>query len=359
MQYLTNDNAQKMVDKIMGIVPYNINIMDKYGVIIASGDKARIGTSHKGAVKALEMREAYIVYKDTETEKKGINLPIFFNFEIEGVIGVSGDVDEVMQIGQIVATTAQLMIENEIYNNISSIRESRMNDFFHEWIQRKREEYSARFLEQAEYLHVDLKKERIAVEIITKRVRFSVIEQIKRLLDEEDYIVRQGMNSVMLLLVADSKLERKLNMIMNISPDLNQCYIGEENDVAALAVKSTEKTRYVAQILKKTERIIHYEEIQLECLLCGVEDDCRLNKLKQIFSQHDEDDHLRSTIMVYAQMNDNHEEVCKALYIHRNTLNYRLNKINELTGLNPRKGKDLMVLYLTALKMMLDEQAYE
>lgn len=356
MQYLTPENAQKMVDKIMGIVPHNINIMDKYGVIIASGDKTRIGTSHKGAVKALEMREAYVVYKDTETEKKGINLPIFFNFDIEGVIGVSGDVDEVMQLGQIVATTAQLMIENEIYNNISSIRESRLNDFFHEWIQRKREEYSTRFLEQAEYFHIDLKKERIAVDIRTKRVRFSVIEQLKAMLDKEDYIVRQSMNDIMLLLMSDSKWERKINMIMNISSDFVQCYIGEENDVAALAVESAEKTRHVAGILNKKERIIRYGEIQLECLLCEVGDDCRLNKLKEIFIRHDEDYNLRRTIMIYAQKNNNNKEVCEALFIHRNTLNYRLDKINELTGLNPRNGKDLMVLYLTVFKMLPDAQ---
>ena len=63
----------------MEIVPYNINIMDQNGEIIASGDKSRIGSVHKGAVRAIERREAYNVYQDTDTERRGVNLPIIYN----------------------------------------------------------------------------------------------------------------------------------------------------------------------------------------------------------------------------------------------------------------------------------------
>lgn len=71
MPYLTQSNAQKIADRIMEIVPYNINIMDQNGEIIASGDKSRIGSVHKGAVRAIERREAYNVYQDTDTERRG------------------------------------------------------------------------------------------------------------------------------------------------------------------------------------------------------------------------------------------------------------------------------------------------
>lgn len=54
MPHLTQNNAQRIADRIMEIVPYNINIMNQKGEIIASGDKGRIGSVHQGAVKVIE-----------------------------------------------------------------------------------------------------------------------------------------------------------------------------------------------------------------------------------------------------------------------------------------------------------------
>ncbi|MGL4973132.1 MAG: sugar diacid recognition domain-containing protein, partial [Culicoidibacterales bacterium] len=36
---LTPSLAQEIAEKMMEVVPYNINIMDKNGVILASGDE--------------------------------------------------------------------------------------------------------------------------------------------------------------------------------------------------------------------------------------------------------------------------------------------------------------------------------
>ena len=41
---LNKDIAQKIVNKMMEVVPYNINIMDDEAVIVGSGEEERIGT---------------------------------------------------------------------------------------------------------------------------------------------------------------------------------------------------------------------------------------------------------------------------------------------------------------------------
>ena len=38
--------------------------------------------------------------------------------------------------------------------------------------------------------------------------------------------------------------------------------------------------------------------------------------------------------------------VCERLYLHKNTLQYRLNRIRKVTGLNPRDFEDAVILYL-------------
>lgn len=45
--------AQSIVDRAMAIIHSNVNVMDHHGVIIASGDPARIGAQHEGAMRVL------------------------------------------------------------------------------------------------------------------------------------------------------------------------------------------------------------------------------------------------------------------------------------------------------------------
>lgn len=52
---LNKKSAQKIVNKMMEVVLYNINVMDNEARIIGSGDQSRIGTHHCGAAEALKL----------------------------------------------------------------------------------------------------------------------------------------------------------------------------------------------------------------------------------------------------------------------------------------------------------------
>src|SRR5699024_7402822 len=55
------------------------------------------------------------------------------------------------------------------------------------------------------------------------------------------------------------------------------------------------------------------------------------------------EEYLR-TIDIYLEMNFSVKETAKILHIHRNTLIYRLDRIEEVTGLTPRNLEDAMLL---------------
>jgi hypothetical protein len=63
---------------------------------------------------------------------------------------------------------------------------------------------------------------------------------------------------------------------------------------------------------------------------------------------------LRSTIMVWCESGYSLVEASKALYIHRNTLIYRLNKIEVLLGRSPRDYEHAFALYLACLFDSMD-----
>jgi carbohydrate diacid regulator len=46
--------AQEIAEKVMTVIPYNVNIMDETGKIIRSGDVNRKDNFHQGAIAAVE-----------------------------------------------------------------------------------------------------------------------------------------------------------------------------------------------------------------------------------------------------------------------------------------------------------------
>ena len=110
---LTEELAQIIVNKMMKVIPYNVNLMNPKGIIIGSGDKKRIGKVHDGAIKAIISREMVAVYEEQGSVKPGVNMPIYSNGELVGVIGISGDPRVVSPFAAIVNVTAELLISQE------------------------------------------------------------------------------------------------------------------------------------------------------------------------------------------------------------------------------------------------------
>lgn len=354
LKELDRQTAEKIADGIMKIVPYNINIMDKEGYIIASGDKNRISTLHMGAVRAVEKMEPYVVHEDTDTERKGVNLPIIYNEQLVGVIGISGSMDEVMQIGQIVVLTAKLMIENQIFNDMTAIKESRMKDFLYDWIVLSKSQYKGEILDRAKYFRVDLTISRTAVIFKSEKVRFSLIEQIMRNLGKDEYVVRQKMEEVIVLFPSSQNLQKRIESILAISKESLYCYIGEPSCVVSESIERAVQTCRVAKALGMKEKIIHFKDISLEYILSSLEQLEDIESIKNILSTKDIDSTLTETIRVYTTQSQNNAEVCSILHIHRNTLGYRLSKIEEITGKNPRCTRDLIQLYIAVIQNKTD-----
>ena len=50
MHSIDSKIAQDIVNRVMKVIPYNVNIMNQEGVIIASGDRSRLNKIHRGAL---------------------------------------------------------------------------------------------------------------------------------------------------------------------------------------------------------------------------------------------------------------------------------------------------------------------
>ncbi len=64
------DMLQKLVNKIIDDIGYNINIIDTNGIIIASGNQQRIGSFHKIGKQASDEERRVDIYPVTKITTK-------------------------------------------------------------------------------------------------------------------------------------------------------------------------------------------------------------------------------------------------------------------------------------------------
>ncbi len=89
--------AQSLVDIVAAELNKNVNILDNRGVIIASFSRERIGQIHEAGAKMLnsgDIEEFHVSQKEElhlKGMRKGFNVPILFEGQCVGVIGVTGD----------------------------------------------------------------------------------------------------------------------------------------------------------------------------------------------------------------------------------------------------------------------------
>jgi len=112
-------------------IDYNINIMDREGVIIASRDSTRIGSFHDAAKRLIATGASIeCVYPGPSMPagvRQGVNLPIVHKAETIGVVGITGDPDEVLALAYAVKTSVESMVELEAWKEKALRRQDSRN----------------------------------------------------------------------------------------------------------------------------------------------------------------------------------------------------------------------------------------
>ncbi|NRG44920.1 helix-turn-helix domain-containing protein [Bacillus sp. CRN 9] len=103
------------------------------------------------------------------------------------------------------------------------------------------------------------------------------------------------------------------------------------------------------------ERVYSFEKI-FPFLLASNLPDLPSNILKKdILPILREDSELRRTLIVFLEHNSNTSHAAKTLYVHRNTLQYRIDKFSEKTDINLKHFNSAIMVYLTCLLVNLPE----
>ena len=120
--------------------------------------------------------------------------------------------------------------------------------------------------------------------------------------------------------------------------------------------RTARTTMMVGKQRMPESRSYFYQDLMLPVLLDSLRGGWQANELARPLARlkaMDNNGLLRRTLQAWFRHNVQPLATSKALFIHRNTLEYRLNRISELTGLDLGNFDDRLLLYVA---LQLDEQ---
>ena len=380
---LDHQLAQQIVDRTMLIIGKNINVMNHAGTIIASGDNDRIGKIHDGALLALKHGDTLEVnHGDTPTlkgVKPGINLLLKVSEQVIGVVGITGDPNTIRSYAELVKMTAEMIVKQaELIEQLQWDRRHK-EEFITAWIQNKLSK--AELENWSSRLEIDLSIPRVAAVI---RVEQSVAPMSQNTLRKIVEILEypQGENLVAVLSFNEivilkpypinnahdvnekeqqilEKLFQRLqhllkrlqhNGIDNVNIALGKYFKGAKN--IAISFKSAQQVMLFGQIHQPKKNLFLFNEVRLPVLLSPLTDTWQAKQLSSPYAQllaADKSGQLVKTLHALFAHQGNLTACAESLFIHRNTLRYRLNKIEKITGTSPHEFSGLVELYLAHL----------
>ncbi|CNK34641.1 putative regulatory protein [Yersinia mollaretii] len=374
--------AQEIVTRTMKIIDTNINVMDGKGRIIGSGDEERLGELHEGALLSLshgrivDIDEA--VARQLHGVRPGINLPLRLEGEIVGVIGLTGNPGQLRQYGELVCMAAEMMMEQarlvHLLAQDSRLREELVLNLI------RTEEISPALIEWAQRLGVDINEPRVVAVVDVDSGQLSVDSAMSELQELQTLLTTPERNNLIAIVSLTEMVvlkpalnshgrwdaidhRRRMELLLSrmtergrlrVRLSLGNFFTGPGS--IARSYRTARTTMAVGKQRLPEQRSYYYQDLVLPVLLDSLRGGWQANELALPLAKlraMDSNGLLRRTLACWFRHNVQPTATAKALFIHRNTLEYRLNRISELTGLDLANFDDRLLLYVA---LQLGEQ---
>ncbi|KGX91882.1 CdaR family transcriptional regulator [Pontibacillus marinus] len=370
---ITTELAYPIVQRVMSFVDFNINIMNHHGIIVASGDKNRINQRHDGAIQVLESKEKMVIHEnDVDTlkgTKPGINLPITFNQKVVGVVGVTGNPDELYQVTRVIQMSVEVLIQQIDMNNQTQYRRQVMEGWVLDLITPGEVPFNKLDSIAKHYLHIQ--HHALPMSVLLLRVeeirKLEQNQELQSMLSEKERLFN------MISLVTQDRvyyayLQEGLFFIAlpsSTDPDQSKAmgqklirYLTSEGYTSYVSIGSGYKTiegyrksyfqaNQALQLLERFQntKVSHIEDWGLLRLVESVPASTREDFFNQYRPQLEGlSKELEKTLQIFFKCDLNHKKTAEQLFIHRNTLQYRLDSIKHKMELDPRNFHEAMKL---------------
>jgi carbohydrate diacid regulator len=367
---LSAQSAQQIAYEISSIVKQHVNIMDENGYIIASTDPKRIGDFHAGAKKIIDehLDEFYVKKEDeTSSTRAGLNLPININGNIIGVVGITGEYEQVYNYGQIVRKMTEILVRESYAQNQERLDKKIENRFLEDWILGNGMESGQSFVERGLALHIDILRPRRAMVLRLENFQtLSATNDGQKIIEKVEKSVRQFIcsepNQVFLrlttkqvCLVTPRDDQQMVQLAQTLICQIREsCHVElligiDDNPDGTLDVK----TAYLkANKASHASRISHpvtlYSQMTTEIFLEEIPRAVKREYLQKVFPglHSSEIRHWIHLLGIYFESDGSIKRSSEKLFMHKNTLQYKLKKLAAITGYDIRLPRNCAIFFI-------------
>ncbi|WP_432363315.1 CdaR family transcriptional regulator [Sporosarcina sp. UB5] len=354
---ITKKLAEEIVEQTMVRLNKNLNVMDTNGMILASGEKERIDRIHEGAAHVAKTKRPLWINDDNAAQwhgaKHGVNMPIYYNDRLVGIIGITGEPEELRDIATLVQMTTEMMVRQTLITSETEWKQKMMGLIYEELTEGG--PLSPIVIDRLALLKFNMTGPYLTMLVHAKNLPASpqrLIESMEKLFERNSVLICHSQLNEVFIVLSDAKpsaLDRTLQKILALFQKDASVQIGVGLPVEQLdnIAHSYETAKYAIQYGHSNQQIHHYDDIELIALLKS-----RPTQLKERFTKRILDglnEQLIETLEAFFEHDQAIGETANALDIHRHTLTYRLRKVKELTSLDPTLFRDAVLFHIALL----------
>lgn len=397
------DISQAIVENTTKIIGYPISITDDKGYIIGSNDLNRLGSFHKASIEVLKRKET-ICYeiedvKDVENVLPGVATPIMMNNEPVGVLGIVGNPLEVKKYAQLVKSHVELMCHEYLKKEMRNLESKTLDNLLHYLLNSEKLDDPRQIIRYGKMLgyNLDSSVNRVCLLIemdlldpfsggqnqIPDKYSWQFLQnnifEILRyyLIDnKEDLLSPLTLDQFILIKTVDTSepLDQYINRIKHNIDRTIQYLRTKYHFTIRIAMGSVKagikgikgsyedslKALTAGKKTSITPEIYYYNDWNIILEVIGEELSPyiteRLSEKMGKFFGHYNFHTLASTFITYSRCNMNISETARILFLHRNSLVYRLEKISELTSLDITNFEHCLLLYFAIKKFGFEDK---
>jgi carbohydrate diacid regulator len=378
--------AQEIAGDTSAVIGFNVLITDAEGIVIGSGDSSRVGTFHEASVEVVRTKEPATHSASQAQQLRGVRpgmtLPLITNGQAVGTVGITGTPTQVRRFGLLVKRQTEILLRESVMLRSRLLAERAAEKLLADIASYDPQVVEGDFLVfRAAELGFDLRLRRVAVafEVTVPHpaprrqgsartrdmalVRSELLRTVGEIFaDPQDIVASTAPGWIGVLhrlpagcsttsLVADCR--RVTDLIAAQDGLVARAGIGEtahtggglHHTNACDALRLGARFADAAPVHLVTDLRVHQ-------VVTAVSQSARNRLLEltatELRAQPDWPA-LRDTVTAWCESGFNLVRTSETLHIHRNTVVYRMHKIEEITGRPLREYRTAMALYLACL----------
>ncbi|MGI6316846.1 MAG: CdaR family transcriptional regulator [Christensenellales bacterium] len=370
---LSKQLAEKIVREVNTVISQKINLMDKTGLIIASSDPMRIGTFHEGAYEIITQNLAELRINTDEEYSgavRGLNYPIVLDGKVLGVLGITGESAEIESTARIIQRMTSLLLSEAYYMEQQLFGESIRNRYLDEWLYGEKKNITDAFIERGQLLNIDIQIPRRVLACCAYMVDGNRDERTIRLLETAESRIKQYISledrnnlflktaTTLICLVTHETDEALLKFARSLQQQVETMHpelrlaVGIDDMVRSVGdmhLNCVRANRALAACMRTRKWTIRkYSDLNMEVFSDEVDKLTKMDYIRRVLRGYS-DQEISEILAMLEVLYDNEGSIQKTadhLFIHKNTLQYKLKRIAETTGYDPRSIRHSSLYYI-------------